>query len=357
MDHIRIRSIATFAVLGLLIPGSGSRADVLYKKNKPVGIGHGSVKGKSIQWQFCDERTQTFAKPPYSVYQRAHCNLTLATFGLAPKGQLLRVADVSTFSHFFPDAQLGAAAMLSKVDGLVKVEYDGRAFELPLNGEVTGHTDLQNTLSLAVGFKNLGAKQEMFDAIQDARQILSSNQESDLFPSKKAASIAAKLISELSFAPSPIKGEAHLLFVDLATYRSQHTEIPAGLPPLDGTGVPLVKAGPGMKLDHVDFFNLAPNEPAIELGPGYESTLTNTEFNKGIIQGGSQVLDSIRWSNATFVNTRIIYHGGPVYLENVKFLHCTFEISIGKAGDSVLRFASIDPTDVSTQVHGQSSGF
>jgi hypothetical protein len=44
------------------------------------------------------------------------------------------------------------------------------------------------------------------------------------------------------------------------------------------------------------------------------------------ITGASQTLDGIRWHNVTFVGTRLLYAKGPLDLENVHFVNCTFEL-------------------------------
>jgi hypothetical protein len=40
--------------------------------------------------------------------------------------------------------------------------------------------------------------------------------------------------------------------------------------------------------------------------------------------GGVQKLDGLHWKNSIFQNMRIEYDGGPVELENVRFINCTF---------------------------------
>lgn len=54
------------------------------------------------------------------------------------------------------------------------------------------------------------------------------------------------------------------------------------------------------------------------------------------------VLDGLFLENVTFEGAVIIYHGGPVILQNVKFVNCQFKIDNSRQGDQLLR-AAIDP--------------
>jgi hypothetical protein len=42
------------------------------------------------------------------------------------------------------------------------------------------------------------------------------------------------------------------------------------------------------------------------------------------IEGASQTLDGVAWTDVTFVGTRLRYEGGAASLKNVKFVRCTF---------------------------------
>jgi hypothetical protein len=81
--------------------------------------------------------------------------------------------------------------------------------------------------------------------------------------------------------------------------------------------------------------NIAGNAPAIlfNLNHGdlfYPYKGDNTSGKLPRISGlvivtASQTLDSFVWENVVFVNARIRYMGGPVTLNNVRFLNCTFD--------------------------------
>ena len=50
---------------------------------------------------------------------------------------------------------------------------------------------------------------------------------------------------------------------------------------------------------------------------------------------GTQQLDGLKFVNMVFVNMHIVYYGGPVLLDNVKFVDCTFEFSPNKYGEQL----------------------
>jgi hypothetical protein len=55
-----------------------------------------------------------------------------------------------------------------------------------------------------------------------------------------------------------------------------------------------------------------------------------------------QSLDGITWKNIVFVNSRIRYEGGPLALENVTFVNCTFQTTQNNEGIKLLRYAALD---------------
>jgi hypothetical protein len=52
-------------------------------------------------------------------------------------------------------------------------------------------------------------------------------------------------------------------------------------------------------------------------------------------------LDSVDGKNVTFVNSTLVYNGGKLKLENVRFINCTFQVSDAYArNQNVLRLLS-----------------
>jgi hypothetical protein len=50
------------------------------------------------------------------------------------------------------------------------------------------------------------------------------------------------------------------------------------------------------------------------------------EVSDSSITGCSQGLDNVSWKNVVFQNVTIVYHGGPVTLENAQFQNCRFNL-------------------------------
>jgi hypothetical protein len=69
---------------------------------------------------------------------------------------------------------------------------------------------------------------------------------------------------------------------------------------------------------------LMPDTAEILLPPARRSFDDNVRVENMTISGASQTLDAIHWSNVTFVGTRLRYEKGPLDLENVHFVGCTF---------------------------------
>jgi hypothetical protein len=66
-----------------------------------------------------------------------------------------------------------------------------------------------------------------------------------------------------------------------------------------------------------------------------------------VVEGGldALVLDGMYMKNVIVRNSRVIYEGGPVRLENVSFVNCTFVLSerqpVRELGDSILQATSV----------------
>jgi hypothetical protein len=65
--------------------------------------------------------------------------------------------------------------------------------------------------------------------------------------------------------------------------------------------------------------------------PARQRTFSNTNVlfdtvNFWTLNGASQTLDGIHWHNVSFIGAHIIYLGGDLDLQNVRFIDCTFEV-------------------------------
>jgi len=88
----------------------------------------------------------------------------------------------------------------------------------------------------------------------------------------------------------------------------------------------LVRGGPQTYFE--DFFDFGvSNENNIVLVPSPDGKLPDHILvKKSMLRGAAQILDDIYWDNITFVRTHISYKGGRVFLRNVRFVECTFNV-------------------------------
>jgi len=60
------------------------------------------------------------------------------------------------------------------------------------------------------------------------------------------------------------------------------------------------------------------------------------------LDGVTQTLDGVEWKDVTFVNARVRYHGGDLKLDNVHFVHCTFEVPESSRGAQLADYATLE---------------
>ena len=69
----------------------------------------------------------------------------------------------------------------------------------------------------------------------------------------------------------------------------------------------------------------------------------NIIVSRSYLSNGEQVLDGIHWYDVVFENVHIVYSGGPVELQNVRFINCTFDIKNDtRNNDKLLLYAALN---------------
>jgi hypothetical protein len=107
----------------------------------------------------------------------------------------------------------------------------------------------------------------------------------------------------------------------LAEYRSATTSVPAGM------SVRIGKLEPRGKFQYLkDSFISGPNAMV-------------TAGENGL------VLDGYWLDNVVFENTTLIYRGGPVILQNVRFVNCTFDVRRSPQAEQLLAAAIKQPVN------------
>jgi hypothetical protein len=150
-------------------------------------------------------------------------------------------------------------------------------------------------------------------ALKESKDVAEAIQQSADFSAPRSAIEAVKTIArqaradKLETAPSVLK-EAN------AKIQSAVSSDPA-----------LVDEGWAATLALVDYrsalsptHNLSPATPSKPQNTGLPLAARNS-FN-----GGTQKLDGLHWKDSLFENMQVEYDGGPIELENVRFINCTF---------------------------------
>ena len=70
-----------------------------------------------------------------------------------------------------------------------------------------------------------------------------------------------------------------------------------------------------------------PDTSEVLLPPSSRAFADNIRIENLTIEGAAQTLDGIHWRNVTFIGTRLRYEGGPIDLQNVQFVRCSFGLT------------------------------
>jgi hypothetical protein len=73
------------------------------------------------------------------------------------------------------------------------------------------------------------------------------------------------------------------------------------------------------------------------------SLARNRDSIRGLtLNGVTQTLDGVEWKDVVFVNSRVRYRGGDLKLDNVRFVHCTFEVPENARGAQLADYATLE---------------
>jgi hypothetical protein len=85
----------------------------------------------------------------------------------------------------------------------------------------------------------------------------------------------------------------------------------------------------------VDYRSSLPTEPSPPISATPKFVFHGAMMDGGSITNMGQKLDGAYWRNFTFENARIEYDGGPMILENVRFINCTFVVRYSPRGEQL----------------------
>jgi hypothetical protein len=102
---------------------------------------------------------------------------------------------------------------------------------------------------------------------------------------------------------------------------------------------------------HAHFLDasLMPDTSEILLPPEDRQLSDNVSVESLTIAGASQTLDGIHWRNVTFIETRLRYEDGPLELQNVHFIHCTFGVPSDARGAAIANMIALGNSSLAIQ--------
>jgi len=143
---------------------------------------------------------------------------------------------------------------------------------------------------------------------------------------------------------------AALAFIGYRSFLNASTTFPlSGLETrADGTKYYYVPNGSDPQFSH---YGRVPVTQAARLNT--IGTNLNTDRMDGdvflVADGGGMIIDHMDMKNIVLRNVRIVYHGGPLVMENVYFLNCTFEVS-RSPNSQILSAKLVEPAPTSASM-------
>jgi hypothetical protein len=118
-------------------------ADTLFKGESALAIGHGTKKGKKLNWTDCDGKNpKVYDAPPYWFDASANCRLSVDSFGLKYLGAetqytpqdgvwtKLSVQETVFIKKLFPEAKAGDTVLFYKGKDSIKLKWRDETYEL-----------------------------------------------------------------------------------------------------------------------------------------------------------------------------------------------------------------------------------
>jgi hypothetical protein len=132
-----------------------------------------------------------------------------------------------------------------------------------------------------------------------------------------------------SFSPA-LPPQIHEQHVLLGTHYAPN-------PPLGSGPIKMFYRGYSKKEDSAQFMQIGHD---LDQGSAYGLSIF-------LAEGGGQILDGMQFKNVVFRDVRIVYNGGPVRMNNVYFVNCTFEMR-QLPNSQNLALAMLDPSSATT---------
>jgi hypothetical protein len=203
-----------------------------------------------------------------------------------------------------------AAALMSVVTLGVFLLVSTHYFPFTTNGVA-----IQDSLGTAVYDIKAGKIQPATKAARKAKTLLASAKQNATPLDAKFFVNVSQDLSNLRKHGGNLGEEAFDLQLQLAEYRSE-------LQSIDLSHYVVLTCSPGSDQEW-----FAPNPGLVLDGQA--------------IVNCKQHIDKIKWYHVVFVNAHIIYQGGPLFLNDVTFVNCTFSVEKGDSGFKLLQYVAL----------------
>lgn len=262
-----------------------------------------------------------------------------------------RMARVETAVHIIADGQ--GEKTRTMVDEALTISQNAAASSAELLGNMKGYLDH-------------GDKVRASEVAYNAHELLMAAKENKSpVPPGYFASTVALLNNLPAVSDAEISSRLLSARVALAEYHSALQEGPempnkeVAMKVASGSSVATQEMSGGAVYHVSSQLKLAPktdwqapgavvNGSAVPSGTDLLQTASvsmakNSDSISGLtLDGVTQTLDGIEWKDVTFVNSRIRYRGGDLKLDNVHFVHCTFEVPSSTRGAQLADYATLE---------------
>jgi len=185
------------------------------------------------------------------------------------------------------------------------------------------------------------------DADRAANLLMSARMENRVSPPQSFFDAAIGQLERTILAkPDNDRLAEHARLAEIAL-----AELRSSLPPLSSpllNGTPIIARGPraigvNFVLDpaslggnYLDATSMPFSAEILE-PPSTRAFADNIRVENLTFSGAAQTLDGIHWRNVVFIGTRLRYEGGPLSLQNVQFVRCTFGLTTDARGARLAR--------------------
>lgn len=173
--------------------------------------------------------------------------------------------------------------------------------------------------------------------IGEAKAILASAKQSAITLPADVVEQAGKNFVEAA-SKEPAAWDAALRFAEYRSYLNLALNILPSPGARTTTTIYTSKGVDGFSAPHFSIAGLIPKDKAARFNPVGSNLNSDTAYGNQwvILTGGGLLLDGYEVKNVVFTSVHIVYRGGPLRMENVYFVGCTFDFSLNAHGQDIV---------------------